>query len=207
MLWPTFPDGWSVEFIKGIRLMTSTATTSATTWQLDSAHSSAHFSVRHMMISNVKGQFSGISGTAVLDLEDLTRSSVDVTIDVQTINTLDQQRDAHLKGPDFFDVEKYPTMHFRSTKVEVEDEGELRVTGDLTLHGTTKPVVLHVEGPTEAVKDPWGYQRRGATATTKIHRSDFGLNFNALLETGGAVVGDEIRISLDVEFVRPADQQ
>jgi polyisoprenoid-binding protein YceI len=183
--------------------MATSTTPATTTWQIDTAHSNAHFTVRHMMISNVKGQFSGITGTAVLDPHDHTHSSVEITIDVTTINTHDAQRDAHLKSADFLEVEKYPTMTFRSTRVEVVGDGELRVTGDLTLHGVSKPVVLNVEGPTDAVKDPWGFERWGASATTKINRRDFGLNFNALLETGGAVVGDEVKISLDVEFVRP----
>lgn len=187
--------------------MATSTTTAVAPWQIDPAHSNAHFTVRHMMISNVKGQFSGITGTATLVPGDLTRSSVDIAIDVTTINTHDAQRDAHLKSADFLEAEKHPTMTFRSTRVEVVGEGELRVAGDLTLHGVTKPVVLNVEGPTEVVKDPWGYQRWGASATAKINRREFGLNFNALLETGGAVVGDEIKISLDVEFVRPADQK
>jgi polyisoprenoid-binding protein YceI len=187
--------------------MTTSASPAITTWQIDAAHSNAHFTVRHMMISNVKGQFSGITGSATLDPADLSRSSVEIAIDVTTVNTQDVQRDGHLKSVDFFDAEKYPTINFRSTRVEAAGEGELRVTGDLTLHGVTKPVVLMVEGPTDIVKDPWGFHRWGASATTKINRRDFGLNFNALLETGGAVVGDEVKISLDVEFVRPAEQQ
>lgn len=187
--------------------MTTSANPAVTTWQIDTAHTNAHFTVRHMMISNVKGQFSGITGSATLDPGDLSRSSVEIAIDITTINTQDVQRDGHLKSVDFFEAEKYPTMNFRSTRVEMVGEGELRVTGNLTLHGITKPVVLMVEGPTDVVKDPWGFQRWGASATTKINRRDFGLNFNALLETGGAVVGDEIKISLDAEFVRPAEQK
>lgn len=186
--------------------MATSAIPATTTWQIDTSHSNANFTVRHMMISNVKGQFSGITGSANLDPHDLTRSSVDITIDVNTLNTLDAQRDTHLKSADFLDAEKYPTMTFRSTQVEVTGDGELRVTGDLTLHGVTKPVVLNVEGPTEVVKDPWGFERWGASATTKINRRDFGLNFNPLLETGGAVVGDEVKISIDVEFVRNASK-
>ncbi len=187
--------------------MTTSASPAVATWQIDTAHSNAHFTVRHMMISNVKGQFSGITGTVTLDPVDLTRSGVEISIDVHTVDTHDAQRDTHLRSADFFDIEQYPTMNFRSTRVETVGEGELRITGDLTLRGVTKPVVLAVEGPTEVVKDPWGFQRWGASATAKLNRRDFGLNFNALLETGGAVVGDEIKISLDVELVRPAEQQ
>lgn len=183
-----------------------TTTSAATLWQLDSTHSSAHFTVRHMMISNVKGQFSGITGSATLNPDDLPQSSVEITIDVNTINTHDAQRDGHLKSADFLDAENFPTMSFRSTGVEAVGEEELRLTGELTLHGVTKPVVLTVEGPTPVVKDPWGYQRWGASAATRVNRKDFGLTWNAALEAGGVVVGDELKIAIDVEFVRPAEQ-
>lgn len=180
---------------------------STVTYQIDSAHSSAQFSVRHMMISNVKGEFTKITGTVTLDPENLAGSSLDISIDATSINTREPQRDAHLKSADFLDVEKFPIITFKSTKVESDEPGEAKVTGDLTIHGVTKPVVLAVEGPTPEIKDPWGLQRRGATGTTKINRKDFGLTWNAALETGGVLVGEDIKITLDVEFVRQAEGQ
>lgn len=158
----------------------------------------AEFKVKHMMISNVKGQFTGVSGTLILDEPDVTRSRVEATIDAATINTRDAQRDGHLKSPDFFDVEKFPTLTFRSTKVERTGDDELAVAGDLSIHGVNQKVVFKVEGPTHAGKDPWGNTRIGLSAVTK----DFGLTWNAALETGGILVGEEVTITLDVQFVR-----
>ena len=175
---------------------------STTTWKIDPAHSSADFKVKHMMISNVKGSFSGITGTLQEDTADATRSSVEASIDIATISTGDPQRDAHLKSPDFFHQEQYPTMDFKSTKVEKKGEGEYRVTGDLTLHGQTKPVTFEVEGPSAPGKDPWGNTRIGLSATTKINRKDFGLSWNAALETGGILVGEDVQISLEVQFLK-----
>jgi polyisoprenoid-binding protein YceI len=172
------------------------------TWKLDPAHSSADFKVKHMMISNVKGSFSGLTGTLTENPSDPTRSSVEASIDVASINTGDPQRDGHLKSADFFDAEKYPQITFKSTKVERNGEAEYRVTGDLTLHGLTKPVTFAVEGPSTPGKDPWGNTRIGLSATTKINRKDFGLNWNAALETGGILVGEEVQITLDVQFIK-----
>ncbi len=182
----------------------STVTTPqvATTWNIDPVHSVAEFKVKHMMISNVKGQFTGVSGVLSLDEADLTKSRVEATIDAATINTRDAQRDGHLKSPDFFDAEKFPTLSFKSTGVKKTGDGELAVAGDLTIHGVTRNVVFTVEGPTPAAKDPWGNTRVGLSATTKINRKDFGLTWNAALETGGILVGEEVTLTLDVQFVK-----
>lgn len=171
------------------------------TWTIDPAHSAAEFKVKHMMISNVKGQFSKLTGTLSLDPADITRSSVTATIDATSINTREPQRDAHLKSADFFDVEKFPTLEFKSTRVTRTGDDELKVEGELTIHGVTKNVTFAVEGPSAANKDPWGNQRIGLTATTKINRKDYGLTWNAALETGGILVGEEVTITLDVQFV------
>ena len=176
---------------------------SQVTYQIDPAHSAAHFSVRHMMISNVRGEFTKVSGTVKLDADNPQNSSVEALIDTASINTNEPQRDAHLKSADFFDVEKYPEIAFRSKAVKAED-GELKVKGDLTIHGVTREVTLTVEGPTPEAKDPWGNQRSGATATTKINRKDFGLGWNVALEAGGVLVGEDIKISIDLEALRQA---
>jgi|SRR5271157_1304071 len=177
---------------------------SQVTYQIDSAHSAAHFSVRHMMISNVRGDFTKVSGTLLLDPDKPANSSVEALIDAASINTREAQRDAHLKSADFFDVEKYPEMAFRSKSVAATGDGELQVKGDLTIHGVTREVTLSVEGPTPEAKDPWGNLRIGATATTRINRKDFGLVWNVALEAGGVLVGEEIKISIDLEAVRQA---
>jgi polyisoprenoid-binding protein YceI len=184
-------------------MTTLTATeTKTTTWNIDRAHSSAQFKVKHMMISNVKGEFTSITGKLQLNEEDITKSRVEASIDAASINTREPQRDTHLKSADFLDVEKYSTLTFKSTAVQAKGNGELAVTGDLTIHGVTRPVTFEVEEPSAAVKDPWGGTRLGLSATTKISRKDFGLTWNATLETGGFLVGDEIAITLDVEFVK-----
>jgi len=176
---------------------------SQVTYQIDPAHTAAHFSVRHMMISNVRGEFTKVSGTVKFDAENPQNSSVEAVIDTASIGTRDPQRDAHLKSADFLDVEKHPEITFRSESVEPED-GELRVKGALTIHGVTREVVLNVEGPTPEHKDPWGGLRIGATASVKIRRKDFGLGWNVALEAGGVLVGEEIKISIDIEAVRQA---
>jgi len=181
--------------------MTATANT---TWNLDPVHSVAEFKVKHMMISNVKGHFPKVTGVLTLDESDLTKSSVAATIDVSSIETRDAQRDGHLKSADFFDVEKFPTMTFKSTSVKITGGGEGTVTGDLTIRDVTKPVVFNVEGPTAPAKDPWGNLRVAVSATTKISRKEFGLVWNAALETGGVLVGDDVTITLDVQFVKAA---
>lgn len=184
--------------------MSTIATTPASTitWKIDPAHSSAEFKVKHMMISNVKGSFSGLNGTLIEDTADPTRSRVEATIDVTTISTGDAQRDTHLKSADFFEAETHQHMTFKSTKVEKKGEGEYAVTGDLTVHGVTKPVTFQVEGPSAPGKDPWGNTRIGLSATTKINRKDFGLTWNSALETGGILVGEDVQISLEVQFIK-----
>ena len=181
----------------------STAT-AVSTWNIDPAHSVAEFKVKHMMISNVKGSFPKVSGVLTFDESDLSKSSVEASIDVASIVTRDEQRDGHLKSADFFDVAQYPTMTFKSTKVTATGAGEGTVEGDLTIKDVTRKVVFAVEGPTEPGKDPWGNTRIGVSATTKISRKDYGLTWNAALETGGVLVGDEVTITLDVQFVKAA---
>ncbi|MEG9437757.1 YceI family protein [Edaphobacter sp. HDX4] len=171
------------------------------TYQIDPAHTSVHFSVRHMMVSNVRGEFGKVSGTVMFDPDNTANSTVEATIDASSIATRDDQRDTHLKSADFLDVEKFPTITFRSTKVEMH-EGGATLTGNLTIHGVTREIVLDVEGSTQEIKDPWGKQRMGASATGKLSRKDFGLIWNAALETGGVLVGDEVKINIDVEVVR-----
>jgi polyisoprenoid-binding protein YceI len=174
----------------------------ADTWQIDPMHTSVEFTVRHMMISNVKGTFEKTSGTVTIDGSDPTTAKIDATIDVASINTRVERRDADLKGPNFLDVAKYPTITFKSTKVEAAGEGKWKVTGDLTLHGVTKPVVLEVEGTGTPIKDPFGNTRAGASATTKINRRDFGISYNKTLDAGGVMVGDEVSITIDVEAIK-----
>ena len=173
-----------------------------TAYQIDPAHTTAQFVARHMMITNVRGSFSSVQGKVVYDPADLGSSSVDVSIDVGTINTCEPQRDAHLKSADFFDAAKFPAITFKSKKIERSGSDELRVTGDLSIHGVTKEVALKVEGPTSEEKDPWGNLRIGASATTKIKRSDFGLTWNAALETGGVLIGDEVKIELEASLIK-----
>ncbi len=173
-----------------------------TTWKIDGSHTSATFSVRHMMVTNVRGEFQKVSGTVEYDAAAPEKTSIDVTIDIASISTRDAQRDAHLKSADFFDAEKYPHMTFKSKSVKAKGAGELEVKGDLTIRGTTHEVTLDVEGPSGEHKDPWGGLRIGANASTKIKRSDFGLKWNAALETGGVLVGEEVKVQLDVELVK-----
>lgn len=172
----------------------------ASTWNIDPAHTEAGFSVRHLVISTVKGWFGKTAGKVVLDDKDPTRSSVEATIDVASVDTRIQKRDDDLRSPNFFDVARYPTITFRSTRVEKAGDG-LKVTGDLTIKGVTRPVVLEVSGPTPEIKDPWGNLRRGFSARTRIDRRDFGLTYNAMAEAG-PVVGDEVSIEINTELVK-----
>jgi polyisoprenoid-binding protein YceI len=187
--------------------MTSSATlvqpqTSTTTWNLDPAHTVAEFKVKHMMIANVKGHFSRISGVLIRDESDPANDRVEATIEAASIETSNEQRDGHLKSADFFHVEKFPTLHFKSTGIKIAGEGELSVEGDLTIRGVTRKVRFAVEGPTPAAKDPWGNTRIGISASTRINRKDFGLTWNTALETGGILVGDDVTITLDAQFVK-----
>ena len=172
-----------------------------TTWTIDPSHSHAHFSVRHLMISNVRGEFRTITGKATFSPQSPESSSVEAEVEVASINTREEKRDEHLKSADFFDAAQFPKITFKSTSVKKSGDG-VTLTGDLTIRGTTKPVTFEVEGPTSEQTDPWGNARVGASATAKIKRSDFGITWNAALETGGVVVGDEIKIQLDVELIK-----
>jgi len=186
-------------------MATSTAAPSrVTTWDFDPAHSAAHFSVRHMMVSTVRGEFGKISGWVKLDPSDPSRTLVEASIDTSSINTREPQRDAHLKSPDFFDVAKFPTIDFTSTRIVKTGSETYELTGQLTLHGVTREITLTVESDGVETKDPWGKVRRGASATGKLNRRDFGLNWNQALEAGGVLVGDEVKISIDVELVQRA---
>ncbi len=176
--------------------------THAVTWEVDPTHSSFQFKVRHMTVSNVKGDFGKSRGVVTIDDKDITQTKVEVAIEVTSVNTGHSQRDEHLRGPDFFNVAKYPTISFVSRKVTRGDADRLRVIGDLTIHGVTREITVDVEGLTPEVKDPGGNSRRGATATTKINRRDFGMIWNKVLDNGGLVVGDEVAIYVEVELVR-----
>lgn len=172
------------------------------TWNIDSTHSVIEFKVKHMMISSLKGHFARVTGTLSLHEADLTQSSVEAAIESASIHTRDESRDAHLKGADFFDAGQFPTMQLKSTHIALKSDGELVVTGDLTIKGVTRSVQFAVQGPSPAAKDPWGNTRIGVAATTKINRKDFGLTWNAALEAGGVLVGDDVNIVLDLEFVK-----
>jgi polyisoprenoid-binding protein YceI len=182
-------------------LVVVAAAARAATWNIDPVHTTVEFSVRHMMISNVKGQFEKVSGTVSANGSDPNSVLINAVIDATSINTRVEKRDAHLKSAAFLDVDKYPTITFKSTKVEPDGSNKWKVTGDLTLHGVTKPVVLEVE-TTAPIKDPSGKTRAGASATTKIDRKDFGLLWNKPMEAGGVLVGDEVAISIEVEAVQ-----
>lgn len=180
------------------------AAAQALVWTLDPGHSAATFSVRHMIVSNVKGEFDGPAGTVTFDPNDPSTLRVEATIDARTINTRNADRDKDLRSDLFFDVAKYPRLSFKSRSTTVVAPGKLKVAGDLTIHGITKPVVLDVEGPTPEIKDIWGTLRIGATATTTLDRRAFGLVYSRVLEGGGAVVGDQVSVTIDLEMTRKA---
>lgn len=188
--------------IATVALLLLPALASASTWQIDPDHTNIQFKVRHLMVSNVKGVFHKFSGVVEVDEKDITRSKVTIAIDTASVDTGVAKRDEDLRSDHFFDVVRYPTMTFASRKVEKIGADNLKVTGDLTIHGITREVVLDVEGPSAAIKDPWGGMRRGASAATKINRKEFGLTWNKVLETGGVVVGDDVAINLEVELVK-----
>ena len=177
-------------------------TARAETWQIDPVHTNIGFTAQHMMVSNVHGEFDKFNGSISANGKDPSSVKIEATIDASSINTRSQMRDNDLKSPNFLDVDKYPTITFKSTKIEPAGDVKWKVTGDLTLHGVTKPVVLEVVGPTPEVKDPFGNTRRGASATTKINRQDFGITYNKTLDSGGLVVSNEITISIDVEAIK-----
>lgn len=179
----------------------------AADYQLDSSHTAAHFSVRHMMVANVKGEFGNVKGTFSYDPKKPADTKIEATVDATTVNTREPKRDEHLKSPDFFDVAKFPTLSFKSKKVTAAGKNGLKVVGDLTMRGVTKEVTLDVTNISGEVKDPWGNTKIGATATTKVNRKDFGLNWNKALEAGGVLVGDEVQVTLDIEAApaKPAE--
>lgn len=192
----------SLRFVFCLLLMTMPVMAHAATWEIDPAHASVEFRVRHLMVAWVKGAFPDVAGTVEIDETDLTKSKVNVTIGAASIDTNNAKRDEHLRSADFLDSASYPAMTFVSKKIVVEG-GQLRqVIGDLTIRGTTREVTLSVDELTPAIKDPWGNTRRGATASAEINRKDFGLTWNKTLETGGLVVGDEVRIALGIELIR-----
>lgn len=174
----------------------------AATWDIDPVHTGVRFKVRHLMVSNVRGTFGKVSGTVQYDEKDFTKASADITIDAASIDTGVAKRDQDLKGPDFLDVARYPTLTFKSRRVEATAGGGLRMIGDLAIHGVTREAALDIDRPAPAIKDPWGKTRMGGAATLKIDRKDFGLTYSKTLETGGLIVGDEVAIDIDVEIVR-----
>jgi polyisoprenoid-binding protein YceI len=180
------------------------ATTTApvrTTWKIDPVHSDVEFGVRHMMITTVKGRFPGVEGTVVMDASNPSNAEVDIRIDAATIDTREQQRDAHLRSADFFDVEKFPHITFAATRIAERSGNEFKLAGDLTIHGVTRNVILDVVEEGRG-KDPWGGERAGFTAATRINRKDFGLQWNQTLETGGLLVGEDVKITLELQLVK-----
>ena len=191
-----------VVIVSAVALLTSLpALAQTSTWNIDPAHSTAQFTVRHLGISNVTGNFTKVTGSVVLNEKDITQSQVNASIDASSIDTRVEMRDKDLKSPNFFDVEKYPTLEFKSKKI-TNSGGKVQLVGDLTIHGTTREVTLDVEGPSAELTDPWGGIRRGFSAATSINRKDFGLVYNNLLKTGEALVGDIVKIQLDIEIVK-----
>jgi polyisoprenoid-binding protein YceI len=191
-----------IAIASAIALLASlSALAQTSTWNIDPAHSTAQFTVRHLAISNVTGNFTRVTGSAVLNEKDITQSQVSASIDVSSVDTRVEARNKDLKSPNFFDVEKYPTIEFKSKRI-VSGGGKLQVIGDLTIHATTREVTLDVDGPTPELSDPWGNSRRGISATTTINRRDFNLTYNNLLKTGEAVVGDNVKIQIDAEMVK-----
>jgi polyisoprenoid-binding protein YceI len=182
-------------------LSVATLTAQTSTWNIDPNHSTAQFTVRHLAISNVSGNFTKVTGSVVLNEKDLTQSQVNAVIDAASVDTRVPDRDKDLRSPNFLDVEKYPTLEFKSKRI-VNNGGKLQMIGDLTLHGTTREVTLDVDGPTPELIDPWGNVRRGFSASTTINRKDFGVVWNNTLKTGEAVVGDNVKIQIDVELVK-----
>lgn len=176
----------------------------ASDWEIESANTTAQFSVRHMMVTNVKGRFGKVTGSLNLDDKDPTKSKIDIVIDAASIDTAQPKRDAHLKSPDFFDVANHPNLTFKSTRIEKAGKGKFKVTGDLDMRGVTKAVVLDVEGPTMPVKNLMGKMNRGVLVVGKLNRKDWGLNWNKGLEAGGVLVGDEVKIEVNAELVEKA---
>jgi len=178
------------------------AAAQTSSWTIDPKHSTAQFTVRHLAISNVSGNFTNVTGTIDLNEKDITQSQVSAVIEVSSVDTRVSDRDKDLRSPNFFDVEKYPTIEFKSKRIVNSGGGKLQVIGDLTMHGTTREVTLDVDGPTPELNDPWGNVRRGFSASTTLNRKDFGLIYNHALKTGEAVVGDNVKIQIDLELIK-----
>jgi polyisoprenoid-binding protein YceI len=174
----------------------------AVSWRIDTLHSSAQFSVRHMMISTVRGQFGGVKGSILYDPKNPASTTVEATIDCSTVNTGEAKRDADLKTAEFFDVKKYPVMTFKSKRVEAAGGGKLRMSGDLTINAVTRAVILDLEGPTPPIKDTQGREKIGVSGETKISRKEFGILYNPILESGGVTVSDEVKIILEIELIK-----
>ena len=190
-----------VSALAGVALLVPSLSQAAT-WKSDPTHASVQFAVSHLMVSTVRGTFDTFDVTATIDENDVSRSSVEATIEVTSVNTRNEKRDDHLKGADFFDVATHPTLTFKSKAVEKIQDNAYKVTGDLTLMGVTKEVVLEVTGSPKAMKDPWGNSRVGGTATTTINRTDYGLKYNSVLDSGGVTIGEEVEITIDIELVQ-----
>jgi polyisoprenoid-binding protein YceI len=190
-----------------VLMLMAPAAVSASSWKINQDHSSIQFQVRYMGLVNVKGSFDKFQGEVVLNEKSPSKSSVEVTVESASINTGVEKRDEHLRTEDFFDCPKYPTIRFVSKKVMPTSKHKLKVIGDLTMLGKTKEVVLHVDGPTPEIKDPWGNFRRGATARTRINRQDFGMTWNRVLDTGGIMVSQVVEVIMEVELVKIAEEQ
>ena len=190
-----------VTALAGVALLVPSLSQAAT-WKSDPKHASVQFAVRHLMVATVRGTFDKFDVTATIDENDISQSSVEATIEVASVNTRNEKRDNHLRSADFFDVAKHPTITFKSKAVEKIQDHTYKVTGDLTLMGVTQEVVLNVSGSPKAIQDPWGNSRLGGAATTTINRTDYGLTHNTVLESGGVAIGEEIEITIDIEFVQ-----
>ena len=190
-----------VTALAGVALLVPSLSQAAT-WKSDPKHASVQFAVRHLMVATVRGTFDKFDVTATIDENDVSQSSVEATIEVASVNTRNEKRDNHLRGADFFNVAKHPTITFKSKAVEKIQDHTYKVTGDLTLMGVTQEVVLNVSGSPKAIQDPWGNSRLGGAATTTINRTDYGLTHNTVLESGGVAIGEEIAITIDIEFVQ-----
>jgi polyisoprenoid-binding protein YceI len=188
-------------YLAAVSLFAASAVAQTSTWNIDPNHSTAQFTVRHLAISNVSGNFTKVTGTVQFNEKDITQSQVNAIIDAASVDTRVPDRDKDLRSPNFLDVEKYATLEFKSKRF-VNNGGKLQMIGDLTLHGTTREVTLDVDGPTPELNDPWGNVRRGFSATTTINRKDYGVVWNNTLKTGEAVVGDNVKIQIDVEIVK-----
>lgn len=186
----------------GLLFLAPPAFAATSTWIIDNDHTLAQFKVQHLVITHVRGNFSKIQGSVIIDEADLTKSKVDVTIDARSIDTNVEKRDNHLKSEDFLFVEKFPTITFKSKAIKAGSNGRLNVLGDLTIRGVTREVELFVTGPSQTITDPWGNQRKGAQATAKINRKDFGLTWNEVMEAGGLVVGDDVEITIETELIK-----